>query len=397
MVSPSSANLDFDFDLEKLYLDLDSVLQEQAWNRSQTLSTAASRWRAYINELAMRSLVSWRASFSDGTEPKSMVRQALWPTVWEWVTGSAWNVGARRWVLMPTEAMDDDELRVPQEWIDIPSWMGDYYLLMQVNPDDGWVKIAGFATHAMLKEKGDFDGRERTYSLSASDLLTDINIIDLSAAIPNVTTQAAVSPVPALPLAQANQLMQRLSNTDQLNPRLAIGFGPWSALIAHSGWRTEMTRQRLGNAPTVSVQQWLQAGLSDWVQQLGWQTMSFQPATAGARGAREENGEDASATARTALSKEITIAEERYRLQVSEILGEQNAWRFELQKINGFIPEGITLRLLTEDLQPFENNEVTSHEPVERLYVDVALASGEGIVWVTEPVSDAYGSEILRF
>ena len=65
--------------------------------------------------------------------------------------------------------------------------------------------------------------------------------------------------------------------------------------------------------------------------------------------------------------------------------------------MNGVVPEGVTLRLLTEDLQPFANNEVTAAEPVESLYVDVALSPGEGIVWATEPEADAYESEILRF
>ena len=65
--------------------------------------------------------------------------------------------------------------------------------------------------------------------------------------------------------------------------------------------------------------------------------------------------------AQTALSKAVTIEGEGYRLQLSKILSEQpNAWRFELRKLNGVVPAGITLRLLTEDLQPFENNEVTA-------------------------------------
>ncbi|MEL7357251.1 MAG: DUF1822 family protein [Cyanobacteria bacterium J06560_6] len=388
MASPTSS---FDLDLEKVYLDIDPAVGDRAWQRSQRLSNAASRWRAYINELAMRSLISWLQSSEDTGAVRPTMRDALWPTVWEWVTGSVLNVDGLRWVVIPTEAIDDDELRVPQEWVDIPNWAGDYYVLAQVNADDGWVKIAGLATHAMVKGQGEY-GRDRNYSLSCDDLLTDINIVEIAEAMaPEVDRRVAIAPVPELPLAQANQLMQRLSDSAQLNPRLAIGFGPWSALLAHGGWRTEMTRQRQGNPLSFSVNQWLQEGLSGLVQQLGWQAMNLQPATVGARGDENE-------TPPTAFSKALTINSEAYSLQISEIVDQAlNAWRFELRKVNGVVPEGVTLRLLTEDLQSFANNEVTAAEPVESLYVDVALSPGEGIVWATEPEADAYESEILRF
>lgn len=387
-----TSSYDLNLDLEKIYLDIEPALQEQAWQRAQALANPTSRWRAYLNELALRSLAAWLEESPETASAKPMLRKALWPTVWEWVEGSSCEVGALRWVIMPSESIDDDELRVPQEWVDIPDWVGDYYLLLQVNPEDGWVKIAGYATHAALKEQGEYDSRDRTYSLPSSKLSTEINAIELTQAIaPEAIKRVAVSPVPELPLAQANQLMQRLSDPAQLNPRLAIGFGPWSALLSHGGWRAEMTRQRQGSPPARSVKQWLQEGLSQRIRQLGWQSMMYQPVTAGARG---EDGE----MAQSALSKEIAIAGERYRIQISEIAGEQpNAWRFELRKQNGLIPPGITLRLLTEDLQPFENNAVTSVEPVEQLYVDVALADGEGLVWTTEPASEAYEAEILRF
>lgn len=162
MASPTSS---FDLDLEKVYLDIDPAVGDRAWQRSQRLSNAASRWRAYINELAMRSLISWLQSSEDTGAVRPTMRDALWPTVWEWVTGSVLNVDGLRWVVIPTEAIDDDELRVPQEWVDIPNWAGDYYVLAQVNADDGWVKIAGLATHAMVKGQGEY-GRDRNYSLS---------------------------------------------------------------------------------------------------------------------------------------------------------------------------------------------------------------------------------------
>ena len=50
-------------------------------------------------------------------------------------------------------------------------------------------------------------------------------------------------------------------------------------------------------------------------------------------------------------------------------------WYFELRNaaVGAAIPGGFKLRLLTEDLQPFPNNEDIATTAVEQLYVEVAL------------------------
>lgn len=50
-------------------------------------------------------------------------------------------------------------------------------------------------------------------------------------------------------------------------------------------------------------------------------------------------------------------------------------WRFELRHtiIGAAIPGGLKLRLLTEDLQPFPNNEDMATTAMEQLYIEVAL------------------------
>jgi hypothetical protein len=63
----------------------------------------------------------------------------------------------------------------------------------------------------------------------------------------------------------------------------------------------------------------------------------------------------------------------------------------------GYIPIGFKLRLLTENLQPFENNEDAATIVADQLYIDVALEPGEGSVWAVEPTPDNYNQEILRF
>jgi Protein of unknown function (DUF1822) len=61
------------------------------------------------------------------------------------------------------------------------------------------------------------------------------------------------------------------------------------------------------------------------------------------------------------------------------------------------IPGGFKLRLLTEDLQSFPDNESVATTAIEVLAVEVALEAGEGIVWEVEPLPENCDREILRF
>jgi hypothetical protein len=73
-------------------------------------------------------------------------------------------------------------------------------------------------------------------------------------------------------------------------------------------------------------------------------------------------------------------------------------WRFELHSATSKpIPAGFKLRLLTEDLLPFANNEDLTLTEIDRLYLEVRLSPGDGLVWEIEPRPDSFDREILRF
>ena len=94
----------------------------------------------------------------------------------------------------------------------------------------------------------------------------------------------------------------------------------------------------------------------------------------------------------------MIIAGQVYELRIIPKEPENQIWRFELQSsLDEGIPEGVKLRLLTEDLQTFENNEAVAKSTINRLYIEVALAAGEGLVWEIDPVPENYDREILRF
>ena len=129
-------------------------------------SSDAAGWRAVKNLLALDAVLTWLREES-GIEETPQV----WPgenalaAIWKFVNGTAIILGNTRLVLIPSEALDTDEFCVPAEWVDIPQWAADYYLAVQLNPDSGWLRLWGYATHKQLKYQCQYDRIMRTYSL----------------------------------------------------------------------------------------------------------------------------------------------------------------------------------------------------------------------------------------
>lgn len=377
------------FDPIQLCLNIDPETQSQAWQHSQTFATSTSQWNAYLNQLCLETLLPCLRE--DAPRANAVPSRAALANIWELMNGSAVAWADRRLVLIPTETIDLEEIRIPQEWVDIPNWAADYYLAVQVNPDDAWVRVAGFITHRQLKQRAQLDPNDRTYCVDGLDLIPDLSVLWVTQQLQAVEpTRATVPEVSNLSATEANNLIQRLGNPTVVNPRLAIPFDRWAALLSHSGWRQRLAEQRRGLFEQRSPLQWLQAGISSFAE--GWGRVDYQIGAAAARSTEVTNPT-------AAVSRQITIADQRYELQVAPVDLAANIWRFELSSLTstGLIPTGFTLRLLTEDLQPFTGNEDTAVSPVDRLYIEVALEPGEALVWEIEPTPEAYDREILRF
>lgn len=356
-------------------------------------SNPTSRYQIYLNELCLSAVLPW---LQEELTPQAKV----WPTTtaltsfWELVNGTAVSVDATRLVLVPSESIDVSELRVPQEWVDLLSWAGDYYLGVQVEPDEGYVRVWGYCTHAQLKSLGNYNPGDRTYALDATDMNGDMSVFAVTRELcPEVATRGAILPLQSLPQQQAQNLLARLGKSEILTPRLEIPFTLWGALIEHGGWRQSLYQQRLGLPEQWSVWQWLQNGVSEAAENLGWGRLNLQLSAAGGKSGDET-------PQAVVLSRQLAIAGQVYDFNITpQGEGEEAVWRFELRNttVGASIPGGFKLRLLTEDLQPFPNNEDIATTAVAQLFVEVALEPGEGIVWEIEPLPENYDREILKF
>lgn len=248
-------------------LEIPTHLHQSAWdNRS---SSAPAWWSTYLNQVCLQTVLPWlEAEF----EAQGEFDRSDLENCWQLVNGTALNFGSHRVILIPDKTIDTDEFRVPQEWVDLPSWVGDYYLAVQVNPDDASILIWGYATHHQLKTQGNYDANDRTYSLDAQALIRDFAVLNVTRELcPQAVTRAEIASLPTLSTAQAEQLVQRLANPAVLLPRLEVPFQLWGALLEEPQRRQQLGQLRLGSSVRTAIVQ-----LSQWVQNTvdqGWQTL----------------------------------------------------------------------------------------------------------------------------
>ncbi|MBW4600908.1 MAG: DUF1822 family protein [Calothrix sp. FI2-JRJ7] len=369
-----------------LWLEIPEAELERSWQH-QPFSTPNRRWIAYLNRVLLSAFLPWLHSEHD-SNAQAYPKDAALPSIWEAVNGTAISFGNKKMVLIPTEALDIDEFRVPQEWVDIPNWVADYYLSVQVNLEERFIRVWGYTTHAQLKNEASYDTFDKAYCLDSEDLISNLNILWLSEQLCPDVTRASVAPLPKLPLFQAQNLIQRLGNPNVIIPRTQIPFATWGALLQHGGWRQRLYEQRQG-IQQCSVTEWLQNGVSDFALLFGWATVDT--AIAGARGS---NVIETSPS----IVRRLTINSQQCELQVRPQGNiTDRIWRFELRALPGeLLPTSFKLRLLTEDLQPFEGNEVEVRNARESIYLEVALGElPEGLVWEIEPTPDNFELEIL--
>lgn len=229
-----------------LWLDFTPQERDAFWKQSrQDSSQDRSRYNAYLNRLCLSTVMAWLEEEKDELDLESV---QVWqseslPSIWEMVNGTAIAIGDTKIVLIPSDADNNEELIIPQEWVDIPEWKADYYVGVQVDPEECWLKIWGYTSHKQIKEKGEYFNLNQVYSLLKSQLIEDIYIM-LAGMEFNPVTQVEVAPLPVLSAAEAEGLIARLSQATPYSPRLDAPFEQWGALLSNDEWRNSLFKRR---------------------------------------------------------------------------------------------------------------------------------------------------------
>jgi hypothetical protein len=210
------------------------------WQQCEAIADPTARWRVYLHWLGLAALRTW---------VQDEVDQSIhpWPAaavdLWQWVDGLALGLGDRRLVVTLSEAIDATSLTVPQEWVDIPGWAADYYVAAQADVDAQRLVLWGYGTYAQMKNQGRYEPGGRTYSLGAEDLIQDFSVFWVAQQLEQ-PQPISLPDLPPLSEAQAEGLLGRLASA--VEPRLAIPFEQWGALLKEARWRRRLWSPRPG-------------------------------------------------------------------------------------------------------------------------------------------------------
>ncbi len=327
----------------QVWLEVSPDQLEQTRLSQQEYSYDVAWWTAFKNRLTLDAFLAWfKAESGIEEQPKVWPSQDDLSSIWEVVNGTAIQLGETRIILIPNEGMDTNEYEVPAEWVDIPSWAADYYLGVQVNPDDCWLRVWGYATHKKLKQAGQYNSIRRTYSLGREELIEDLNVMWVARELGR-DHRAAIKPLPNLSPAQAEKLLQQLSQKTPYSPRLEVPFEDWGALLASDEWRLELYNRRVANpyaqivsyaavAPSkkpMELRQWLRHIVESGrnLVEDGWQTFEDIFASPELIPIRSQRGSER--TSPNALASVIRLLQpnqpEQTRRQAAGVLGEIGA------------------------------------------------------------------------
>ena len=334
--------------ITQLALPIPAPLSDLAWQQAQAYGSIAATWNVYLNRIATELLSEYiREDFPD-------LGDRSVDNLWQFVNGSGLELNDKRLMLLPAKAIDLSELEIPQEWVDIPTLAGDYFLAVQIDPDAELLHCWGYTTHQMLKSKARYDPIDRTYHLDAHHLIADVSgLWAIQQLNPQEVTQTEIAPLPNIDAARAEHLLHRLASVP--NPRLEIPFDLWGALVSDRAWRERLVALRQGEfASQTTVNR-----LSDWLQNVfgsGWQAVEDFWGGDERLGLAFRQPEAATATMRRVKALQFPDREARRGgrglFLVLSVAPAADA-RLEIQvqlrtdDLNATLPAGLTLELLS--------------------------------------------------
>jgi hypothetical protein len=128
--------------------------------------------------------------------------------------------------------------------VDIPNWAANYYLALQLNVEQGWLRVWGFISHEQIREKAQYDSIDKSYCVSNHDLIADIDIIWIAEEIYRLR-KPKVKALPSLSEIRAKEIIDKLSKLNVYSPRLYVDFPEWGAILAYDKYRSILYRQKL--------------------------------------------------------------------------------------------------------------------------------------------------------
>ncbi len=354
-------------------LEIPEAIHQNILREGQSLSLTTAAWNHYLAQVTLAAINDWFQA--EGETTTAAIASDTLSQLNQWFGGSAIDWAGKRLILLPQATLDQSELLVPQEWIDIAQWQGDYFLAAQVDWDDRCISIWGYTTHAQIKQFAEYVADERLYRLDAIHLIQDLNTFWVTRQLcPDEVTQVAIAPIPLLTTSDVNSWFEQLGT--MTNPRLSIPFETWAALITQPDWLAQLCRHQsmassqsvdspaASEAPTLGA---IATNLGQWFNDVideTWQTLEswMEPSLTPAYAFRDDQSIDRSMIRRV---KALRFAEDVLLLLVLTVTPTEDG-RLLVQvqlypdQREQCLPQQVSLSLCTSDRAPIQT--VSSRE-----------------------------------
>lgn len=143
---------------EQIFIEFSQQQREKIWKETQKYyyDNATARWRSYLNSLCTNTVLEYLQDYIENETDLSSQNLQIWQendlsSIWNVVNGSAIELDSTKLIFIPHEDKDFSAFKVPREWVDLPQWLGDYYLAVEINLEQCWLRICGYTTHQQLK------------------------------------------------------------------------------------------------------------------------------------------------------------------------------------------------------------------------------------------------------
>jgi hypothetical protein len=256
---------------EHLWLELSASDLEEAKPVERDYSNETGRNYAYLNCLCLNAFLKWiQDNLGLETSWSVFPNEKALPKIWEFFNGFGINLGNKRLVLIPSDAIDIADFAVPKEWVDIPNLTADYYLPIRVDLEEQYLHFWGFVSRRTLRAKADYDPVYRLYYVERDWVIPNLEILGIASNFCS-DEKGEVTALPKLSETEAEDLMEELSKASPYSPRLKATFQKWGALLNESHWLEKLYERRVQPVPFSSTL-WVLNRWLDGVVEVGWQT-----------------------------------------------------------------------------------------------------------------------------
>jgi len=267
---PNSEMSSLDLEISELVrCKVDDLIAGQFYSNEVALHNAR------INCLCLYALMDFLAGEPDLSDKQLTIfpGEAGLVELLEFFNGIKITFDGRQLVLLPMEVDELEVLEIPQEWVDIAGFTAEYYIAIQIDPENGLLKFVGGASYQTIKQQGTCNTGLRAYYLAAENLLGFNSIL-----VAEPVAKSDIQPLPKLLPEQVQCLLAKLGKQTFCSPRFLVPFSQYGVLVADPELRTQLYRRRT-QILSVNVGLWLEDKVDAIARALSWELVPL-PTTA---------------------------------------------------------------------------------------------------------------------